>query len=164
MGARERTYVLAGAEGTLHQRREEDGDDVGDEHRQQQTAFQRVEDTVGEEDDRDDQRARVEQDVAENDERRQRDGLLRNHRTDSGNQQRSEHGRTSGKERQWNYPNTEPIPMSVKVDPWRIVVRVISNSAADEPNAIKVAPAASSFSLSRWQRISRLGTKKSRPS
>lgn len=52
--------LLVHAEGTLHQGREEDGNDVGDEHRQQQTALQGVEDSIGEEDDRNDQRSRVE--------------------------------------------------------------------------------------------------------
>ena len=60
VGASEETYLLVHAEGTLYQGREEDGNDVGDEHRQQQTALQGVEDSIGEEDDRNDQRSRVE--------------------------------------------------------------------------------------------------------
>lgn len=48
-----------------------------------------------------------------------------------------------------HYPNTDPIPMSVNVEPWRTVMNVINSSAADEPKAIKVAPAASSFILNR---------------
>ena len=153
--------MVANSVVTTGDRGDHEKKDVGNVDEKEIHSLQRVDGSVHQENDESRQTKQKEDDITRQRATLQNEITLARYATDTWNEGESDHSRTTEKRKHIKYPMMEPTPISTLSPPWIVVIILMTISGADAPNAMKDAPATSSFKFIFTHNISRLGTRNS---
>ena len=148
--------VVATNNGSDHEQK-----NVGNVDEKEIHSLQRINGSIHQENDETRQAKQVEDHVTRQRTALQNEITLTRNAANTRNEGKSDHSRTTEKRKGNKYPMMEPTPISTLSPPWIVVIILMTISGAEAPNAIKDAPATSSFKFIFTHRISRLGTRNS---
>lgn len=156
-----KSYVIANSVVATNDGGNHEKKDVGDIDEEEIHSLQRVNGSIHQENNESRQTEQIEDNITRQRAALQNEITLTRNTADTRNKSKSDHSGTTGKSEISKYPMMEPTPISTLSPPWIVVIILMTISGAEAPNAIKDAPATSSFKFIFTHRISRLGTRNS---